>query len=222
MPTQDISELVERPNPVFAACSEASRSELLRKGMLKRCQPGEPLFEEGDEAGVVIFPMSGSLQISKTAERGRRQVLCNLRGDGCVGICVLTMADRCLADVRALAPSEVLTIGRADFQGLARTDPVLCQAGWQSAVECMAHFSSLVENLSFHKVAERVAMLLLENTEKDGDLVRLTQAELAAEVGTTREVVARCLATLQAAGAVRLGRARVTACDRAKLQEAAA
>ena len=54
----------------------------------------------------------------------------------------------------------------------------------------MSHFSNLVEHLSFRKVGERVALLLLENTEKDGDLVRLTQADLAAEVGTTREVVA--------------------------------
>ncbi len=222
MPTQDTVELAERSNPVLVACSETSRTELLRKGTVRHCAPDEPLFQEGDIARVILFPISGSLQISKTAERGRRQVLCNLRGNGCEGICVLTMAERCLADVRALTSSEVLTIGREDFQMLARTDPVLCQSGWQSAVECMTHFSNLVEHLSFHKVAERVAMLLLESTEKDGDLVRLTQSEVAAEVGTTREVVARCLASLQMAGAVRLGRARVTVRSRAKLQEAMA
>ncbi len=82
----------------------------------------------------------------------------------------------------------------------------------------MAHLSSLVTQLSFNKVGERVVLALLDNTEKDGDLVRLTQADLAAEVGTTREVVARCLAGLQADGLIRLGRARITVLSREGLQ----
>ena len=56
------------------------------------------------------------------------------------------------------------------------------------------------------------------STEKDGDLVRLTQSDLAAEVGTTREVVARCLAGLQQDGHIRLGRARITVLNRQGLQ----
>lgn len=205
-------------NPVLSACSDESRTILAEKGTVQRCAVDTYLFQEGDPAGVVLFPLSGSFQISKTTERGRRQVLCNLSGPACGGICLLTMADRSLANVTAVTDGEVLIISRFDFQALARADKVLCQAGWNAAVECMSHFSDLVEHLSFRKVAERVALVLLENTEKDGDLVRLTQAELAAEVGTTREVVARCLAGLQSSGAVRLGRARITVRDRARLE----
>jgi CRP/FNR family transcriptional regulator len=83
----------------------------------------------------------------------------------------------------------------------------------------MAHLHNLVSQLSFNKVAERVVILLLDDTTKDGDLVRLTQADLAANVGTTREVVARCLAGLQADGLIRLGRGRVTVLHREKLRQ---
>jgi len=207
------------PNAVLAACSEASRVALAEKGSVRQFEPEEPLFEEGEAGGVVLFPISGSLQLSKTAQRGRRQVLCNLTPEGCGGVCVLTMADTSLADVIGMTSGEVLVLSRADYQTLAHTDPVLCQSGWQAAVQCMSHFSSLVEHLSFRKVGERVALLLLDNTKKDGDLVRLTQADLAAEVGTTREVVARCLANLQASGGVRLGRARITVMSRARLEQ---
>ncbi len=218
MQSQMILALTEMTNPVLAACSEESREKLFAKGTIRRVEANEFLFEEKAPAGVVLFPLSGSFQFNKTAEHGRRQVLCNLSCDGCRGICLLTMAERSLADIVALTPGEVLLVGRLDFQALARTDPVLCQAGWQAAVECMSHFSSLVEHLSFRKVAERVALMLLDNVAADGDIVRLTQAELAAEVGTTREVVARCLASLQATGAVRLGRARITVISREKLE----
>ena len=206
-------------NAVLAACTEASRAALAEKGTVRQFEPEEPLFQEGEAGGVLLFPISGSLQLSKTAERGRRQVLCHLTPESCGGVCVLTMADNSLADVIGITPGEVLVLSRADYQALAHADPVLCQSGWQAAVQCMSHFSSLVEHLSFRKVGERVALLLLENTKQDGDLVRLTQADLAAEVGTTREVVARCLASLQASGGVRLGRARITVMSRGKLEQ---
>jgi CRP-like cAMP-binding protein len=209
----------EAPNAVLSNCSEGSRVVLAEKGTVRHFGPEESLFREGEPGGVVLFPLLGSLQLSKTAERGRRQVLCDLTSEGCGGVCVLTMADKSLADVVGMTPGEVLVLSRADYQALARTDPILCQSGWQAAVECMSHFSSLVEHLSFHKVGERVALLLLESTEKDGDLVHLTQADLAAQVGTTREVVARALASLQASGGVRLGRARITVVSRAKLEQ---
>jgi CRP/FNR family transcriptional regulator, anaerobic regulatory protein len=61
----------------------------------------------------------------------------------------------------------------------------------------------------------------MDNTQRNGDLIYLTQAELAAEVGTTREVVARCLAGLQTAGVIRLGRGRVTMLNREKLSQVA-
>lgn len=217
MESQEILALTEVANAVLATCSEASRRELFAMGTIRHAETNEVLFEERAPAGVVLFPLSGNFQFSKTAERGRRQVLCNLTGNGCRGICLLTMAERSLADIVALAPGDLLMVERRDFQRLARTDPVLCQAGWQAAVECMSHLSNLVEHLSFRKVAERVALTLLENSAQDGDIVRLTQSDLAAEVGTTREVVARCLAGLQSVGAVRLGRARITVISREKL-----
>ena len=221
MSTRGVVFLADLANPTLAACSEESRTKLLRCGVVRQVAEDEKLFAEGEAAGVVLFPLSGSYRFSKTADRGRRQVLCNLGCTTCQGICLLTMAERSLADVVATSAGQVLLVKRADFQVLARTDPVLCQAGWQAAVECMSHFSNLVEQLSFRKVAERVALTLYDGVAQDGEMVRLTQSELAAEVGTTREVVARCLAALQAEGVVRLGRGRITVLDRKRLKEEA-
>ncbi len=213
--------LLGAANPVLQACSAETRRALLERGTVRSFEAATLLFQEREPAGVVLFPLRGTLQMSKTASHNRRQVMCTLDPTACDGICLLTMAARGLGDVRALEPGEVLVLPRADFQQLARQDPVLCQTGWSAAAECMGHLSNIVESLSFHKVAERVALMLLENTEKEGDLVRLTQAELAAEVGTTREVVARCLAGFQMDGAILLGRGRITVLSREKLLQGA-
>jgi CRP-like cAMP-binding protein len=164
--------------------------------------------------------LNGALQMGKATTRGRRQIICNPQAESCGGVCMLAFGPHALAEVRGMDSGQVLILDRADFEALIHEDRVLCRAAWHSAASCMSHLSSLVAQLSFNKVSERVALALLEDTEKDGDLVRLTQADLAAEVGTTREVVARCLAGLQADGLIRLGRARITVLNRAGLERA--
>jgi CRP-like cAMP-binding protein len=205
-------------NPILQACSDQTRAALLSGGRLREFDAGELLFEAGDPAGVALFLLQGELQMSKSARRDRRQILCHLDSATCGGICLLTLPDRSLADVRALEPGLALLLPRLDLQALARSDPVLCQAAWGAVSQCLVHLSGLVESLSFQKVAQRVIDVLLASTDLEHPLTHRTQAELAAEVGTTREVVARCLADLQRSGAIRLGRGRITVMNRPTLQ----
>ena len=206
-------------NTLFGVLSYPVREELLACGTLRSFKEGDVLFEEGDPAGYALFLVRGCLQMGKTAARGRRQIMCDMRPGVCSGLCLSTMGDRALSSARAISDGEVLVVDRPALERIALSDATLYRGAWRGAFECMEHLNGLVEHLSFRKVAERVCLALMENTEKDGDLVRWTQSDLAAEVGTTREVVARCLAGLQMAGAVRLGRGRVTVLSRAKLQK---
>lgn len=218
MPHQSNPVVIDTDNPILRDCSAATRIALLERGRMEHLESGSVLFGDGQPAGVVLFPLRGSMQMAKATSRGRKQIICNPTAESCGGVCMLAFGSQALADVRAVNEAEVLVLDRSDFEQLIHADAVLCRSAWQSAASCMAHLSELVAHLSFNKVSERVVLALLDNTEKDGDLVRLTQSELAAEVGTTREVVARCLAVLQQDGRIRLGRARITVLDRAGLQ----
>lgn len=218
MPHQSSFVAIDTDNPVLRDCNAATRTALFERGRMEHLESGSVLFGDGEPAGVVLFPLRGSVQMAKATSRGRRQIFCNPSAESCGGVCMLAFGSQALADVRTVNEADVLVLDRADFEQLIHEDTTLCRAAWQSAASCMAHLSELVAHLSFNKVSERVVLALLENTQKDGDLVRLTQAELAAEVGTTREVVARCLAVLQQDGQIRLGRARITVLDRQGLQ----
>jgi CRP-like cAMP-binding protein len=221
MSAQSIPDLIhaETANPVLRACLPQTRSSLLERGDLRRFEAGAMLFRKGEPAGKVILLLSGCLQIDKTGTKGRRQVICTMTPQECGGICLLLLGDDALADVHSMEAGEALVVDRVDFQAAAKQDEGLCSAGWRGAADCMAHLSDLVEHLSFHKVAQRVTAILLGRTAKNGDLIHLTQSELAAEVGTTREVVARCLAGLQTGGIIRLGRGRITVMNREKLNQ---
>lgn len=218
MPHQSDVVVIETANPILRDCAATTREALLERGRVERFQENMVLLADGEAAGVVLFPLNGTLQMAKATKRGRRQIFCDPMSSSCGGICMLAFGPHALAQVRGLDNGEVLILKRNDFEDLIHEDRVLCRAAWHSAASCMAHLTSLITQLSFKKVGERVVLALLDNTERDGDMVRLTQADLAAEIGTTREVVARCLAGLQSEGLIRLGRARITVLSREGLE----
>jgi CRP/FNR family transcriptional regulator len=69
----------------------------------------------------------------------------------------------------------------------------------------------LVEDLSFRHVTARVAKLLAQAARGEGAAAgaRLTQQEMAAMIGTAREVVARSLRALEQQGAIRVERGQI-------------
>lgn len=205
-------------NAVLRNCASETRAALFQAGTVRSYEAGDRVWGESEPGGMAIFPLKGKLQLSKTASNGRRQVFCYMEPGGCSNVCLFLMADSSMADIFATESCQALLVGRQQVLDLTVTDPVLNREAWQSAMGCLGHFVNMVENLSFHKVSERVALALLDATAHNGATVRRTQAELAAEVGTTREVVARCLADLQDNGAIRLGRGRIVVLNRERLE----
>ena len=214
----DLATLVAE-NPILRECDAATRRSLFEHGTLRSFEEDTLLLADEEPGRVALFLLHGSLQMLKSTARGRRLIVCNPHSATCEGVCMLFFGDHGLAEVRGVDAGEVLVVERDIFQELTRQDPVFCRFAWNGATHCMAHLHKLVSQLSFNKVVERVITLLLAETAQDGDLVRLTQSDLAANIGTTREVVARCLAGLQADGLIRLGRGRVTVLKREKLQQ---
>jgi CRP-like cAMP-binding protein len=87
----------------------------------------------------------------------------------------------------------------------------------------IAYLAGLVADLSLHSVEVRLARLLLEEAS-DGALVRqswMTQAELAARLGTVPDVLNRALRSLADLGLIRVDRRRITILDRPALAQRA-
>ncbi len=209
-------------NATLRNCAPETRAALFECGEVRSHQTGDKVWEDGQSAGVALFPLKGKYQLTKTAATGRKQVFCYLEPAGCTNVCLFLLAERSLTDIFAVEASQVLVVPQATLIELSVSDPALGRDAWGTMTHCLGHFVGMVENLSFHKVSERVALALLDATAHNSATVRRTQAELAAEVGTTREVVARCLADFQEAGAIRLGRGRIMVLSRDQLLTVAA
>jgi len=84
------------------------------------------------------------------------------------------------------------------------------------------HLLSLVEDLSLRTVSARLAKLLLtEAVGGDEAPRRVTQQEMAAQLGTVREMVGRVLNGFEKEGLIRFDRHRIIILDREGLEEKA-
>lgn len=194
--------------PPFRGLEE---SELARVASLARRQQfprGSFLLREGEPCEQVHFIARGRVRVSKVSVEGRLQVLALLGpGEGLNLVPALDGGPN-PASAEALTEVVVYSFSCRDFLRLLREIP-------QVAINVLADFGTklrrlvdLVEDLSFRTVSGRLARFLLSEAQALPGR-RWTQEEIAAYLGTVREMVGRVLRTWQEEGIVRVERGRV-------------
>jgi CRP/FNR family cyclic AMP-dependent transcriptional regulator len=201
-------EIILRRAPLFASLTEQELHALATRVSKKHFQRGELLFGEGDSCTGLFLVASGKIRIFKLSPAGREQVLA-LEGPGS-SFAELPVFDggNYPASASALEDAEVLLISRKDFQNYCREHPEVALKVIAVVGSRLRRLVGIIEDLSFTTVRQRLISLLLRLAErsgtstKQGMRVELTKThqDLAAELGTVRELVSRNLSRLQAEG----------------------
>lgn len=173
------------------------------------------IFRPGDTPAYYLLALSGSVRVQKTSESGREIVLYRVHAGQS---CVLTTA--CLIgqdayEAEAIAETDVEAIGipRATFEALVAADETFRRfvfAGFSTRVTDLLR---LIDEVVFERVDTRLAHKLIDLSDDQG-LVSKTQAQLASELGSAREVVSRQLQEFQRRGWILLARGTINICDR--------
>jgi CRP/FNR family transcriptional regulator len=177
---------------------------------------GQVLFRPGDPPAGFLLLRGGRVRVDLVAEDGHALLLYRV-GPG--EACALTTA--CLfaqeeysAEGRAETPLTGALLPAAAFHALMGESAAFRRFVLAGFGARMAALLARIEDLSFRPVDARLARLLLERAP----LLAATQAEIAAEIGTAREVVTRRLGALARAGLVELARGGVRVLDAAGLR----
>jgi CRP/FNR family transcriptional regulator len=183
---------------------------------------GESVFLEGDPCEGLYLVVSGRVRIYKVSEEGREQVL-TLAGPGeTFNEVPVFDGGPNAATVQALEATTLYVLPAKDFLRLAAEYPSIWRGMMKVFASRLRQLTVLVEDLSFRQVRSRVAKVLLqwqEEGQRGSTPPRLTQREIAAMVGSAREVVGRALHALDEAGAMRLERGHIAQIDGQKLIE---
>lgn len=188
----------------------------------KACGKGEMITWEGDHGEALYLVISGAVKCFKTSEEGKEQTLqIVLPGHSFNDVAVFDGGPS-PTSAEAMSLVNLYGIAKNDMEKILNGYPKLSPNVVKVLTAKIRHLLELVEDLSFRHVINRIARLLLEYaSDGTGPKPKLTQQEMAAIVGTAREVVGRSLKTLQEEGLIRIERNRLVIADKDALQQMA-
>lgn len=208
-----------------AACGLAAlpprfRAELARLSPL-HLPRGAPLFHPGQPVEGFAVVLSGRIEVYLTGPTGRDILLYAVEpGQSCVQTTLGLLGGGAYSgEALAAAETALVLIPRALFLRLMDEAPAFRGFVFAAFAGRMQDMMHLLEKVAFQKVEARLAEALLALAER-GE-VTATQAELAARIGSAREVVSRRLEGFARRGWVTRARGRVTLTDAAALAQLA-
>jgi len=213
-----------RKVPLFAPLSADDMARVAAVTVERHYERGDIIILEGDRGGALYFVRSGLIKVFKSSPGGKEQVLRLIEAGRTFNDVPALDAGPNPASAAALESSIVYATGGAELRRLIAERPGVALATVQALAGALRHLVTLVEDLSFRHVTARVAKILIEQDASAGAsgasgkaVHRLTQQEMAAMAGTAREMVGRALKELEATGAIRIQRGRITVVSRERL-----
>jgi len=197
---------------IFSTLTE-KQLEFVRARLVERhVHPGDLIFAEGDACMGLYIVHEGGVRVFKTSAAGREQTLA-IEGPGC-SIAELPVFDggRYPASAQAIAPSTLLFLSKQDFRAMCLQDPELALNVLAAVGARLRRLVGIIEELSFTTVRHRLAALLLRLAKTEGrktaEGVQITlpptNQDIAAQIGTVRELVSRNLSRFQAEGLLKV------------------
>jgi len=206
--------------PYFRALDDHALDAVGKEVITRHYQAGEIIFLEGEPDAGLHLVTEGLCKVYRLSEGGREHVLATLRpGDSCNEVPVVDGGPN-PANFAALENSTVWVISAESLSGLRRQHPALNEMIIKNLAMRCRQLVQRVYNLSFLSVTGRLAAFLLQQSEESGELHRrMTQDEIAAHLGTVREMVGRAFRELQEAELIAIDRHRIEILDREGLRE---
>lgn len=185
---------------LFGGVSEEDLKTIAAFVVPKSLKKGDYLFHEGTPAEGFYVIQSGSINVHRVNPAGKEQVIAVFRaGQSFAEIAVVSQGGY-PADARAIEPSNVLMIPKADFVELLSDRPELALRMLASMSQHLRTIVGLLDDLTLKDVETRLANWLLKRCKKPlrsaPEVIHLegTKRVLAAELGITSETLSRTLA----------------------------
>ncbi|MDH4101240.1 MAG: Crp/Fnr family transcriptional regulator, partial [Nitrospirota bacterium] len=212
--------------PFFAGLDREQLIAIKDRSFIRKYRNNEVIIYENEPCiGLFIF-LSGSAKIFKTSKDGREQVLYFLGAGDSFGEVPIFDGGGNPITLLAMEDSYVMIIEKDDFRKIATENSLVALRTIESLSNRVRKLFSLVEDLSFNDVGKRLARLLLDMAEEKGvpkgkgvtiDL-NMTHQEIAAVVGTVREMVSRSLKKLEKGHVIRSNGGEMEILDIEKLR----
>jgi CRP/FNR family transcriptional regulator len=197
--------------------SEVAR-EFRRVAYYARIPVGKDIFVEGDAVQSIALILSGKVRVYKIGENGREITLYRFGlGESCILTANAIMNHQTFPAVALVeSEAEAIMVPAETFRDWMRRYDEWRTFLFDLLSQRLADVMAIVDEVVFHRMDARVAALLLRRTEQ-GSIIQITHQEIAAELGTSREVISRILEGFESAGSISSSRGQIEVLDAQEL-----
>lgn len=210
--------LWERHFPQFFQSDDPCISQLMAAAKKVTIPAGQQVFYPGSSCENYLLMLEGNIKAQLIAENGREVLLYHvLPGDSCVltTSCLLS-GESYPAEAVTEQESTAFVIPVKAFQKCLGESNFFQKFVFSNFASRLSTILNRIEQVVFSPIDLRLSKLLLAYNVK---LISKTHQDLAAELGTAREVVSRHLKNFESKGWILLRRGIVEIIDPAALEK---
>jgi len=200
--------------PLFAELSDPQLAAIAERATRKRYERESIVFSEGDPCQELLVVEEGSVKLLKSAANGRQQLMGIERTGNTLAEVPVFDGGRYTVTALVIESTVLLRLDAEHFRRVCMQQPEVAVKVIRVLGHRLRHLERLVEELSFSTVRGRLIVHLLRLAEecgiRNGPFVdfelKENNEELAARIGTVRELISRNLGRLYGDGLIEMRR----------------
>ncbi len=212
-------------NLLFSSLSQAELNYLTSKAIQRKLKKGEYLVMQGDHWPYIFLVKEGAIVAEKGSLDGRTFIAATFKvGEVFWGLDFFIDNTMMPANLFVHEDSEIIQWSRVDLMPLIESNGLFSWEICKLVVSRIQYASEVLETLTFQPIAVRLARLLMSISASEQQLSierNLTLDEMAARIGTTREMVCRLLYRFSDEGIISISRTEFNITDNEKLSKRA-
>lgn len=213
--------------PHLASLPAADADRVARELVVHSYEPRELVAIEGEPCPGFFQLRDGLARLFRTGPDGREQIMRLLHPGDTFGEVAVFDHGPTPATVETLQPSRVILVPSAVFRRLVDAHPAVAADLLGHFARRLRSFTELVEQISLQTVHQRVARYLFFAAREEGVVTpggvvvprTITLQDMAALVGSVREVVSRTLHALEQEGVLEVRRREILVRDMEELRK---
>jgi CRP/FNR family transcriptional regulator, anaerobic regulatory protein len=205
--------------PILVHADQGLLREFQQKAFFARIPEGHDVFVEGDSADAIALLISGVVRVYKIGETGREITLYRFgNGESCILTANAILSQENFPAIATVEKeAEAVMIPAEVFRDWVRRYDLWREFVFDLLSARLSSVMAVVEEVAFRRMDERLATFLSQRLGQS-DLIRITHQEIAAELGSSREVISRILEDFSALGMISVSRGTITLLDWEALQ----
>lgn len=218
MLTQEQYTQIVHAMSVLKRADPGLRREFQAEAFFARIPAGKDVFVEGDQAEAIALLISGVVRVYKIGETGREITLYRFgNGESCILTANAILSRKSFPAIATVErDAEAIMIPADTFRDWVKRHELWREFVFDLLSDRLSTVMAVVDEVVFRRMDRRVASLLLTRARFQHP-IEITHQEIAAELGSSREVISRILEDFSQRGILEPGRGTIEILDAEEL-----